>query len=308
MNTRAAALLTFVCFGCATVRVPSGAISEPIPVRDGVAEPQVALWIEDTKGADPAATLRASAAARAALAQALEGRTDFEGDAMLVVRAQGVTRTPARRKDQKLAVAGLVVGSVAVVAAVVAIAVATKGKGVRGKAPASAAAAPAPKVASGARPAPRPGGARPSAPPRARPSDGRRHGVGVWPAIGVHVDAAVPLSTPGSTWTPPPPPAAAGTDPDAGGAAPDGGDRGASVEAISLARPQPLPVDARGFFAGDEIMLELVLVDRHDGTPLWTKVVRREVDPCDARAVRRVVDDALAGGEWLPAASLAPAP
>ena len=64
-------------------------------------------------------------------------------------------------------------------------------------------------------------------------------------------------------------------------------------------------MEARGFFAGDELLLELVLVDRRDGTPLWTKVVRREVDPCDARAVRKVVDAALAEGEWLPATSLA---
>jgi hypothetical protein len=54
-------------------------------------------------------------------------RTPAGGDAILVVRAQAVSRTAGRRADQKAAVAGIAVGAV-VVAAVIVIALAS-GKG-----------------------------------------------------------------------------------------------------------------------------------------------------------------------------------
>jgi hypothetical protein len=307
------ALATTLTFGCATVRVPAGGIADPVPVRDGVPEPQVALWIEDTKRVSPEESRRASETARAAIAQAIEGRTDYEGDAVLVVRAQGVTRTPARRKDQKLAIAGLVVGSVAVVAVVVAAVVASKGKGAGAPkpkaAPKPAARGAAVAAASGARPAPRPAsrGVRPAPPPgSAAPAPARRAtrggGVVVVPHVGVWIDASgrpthapLPASSPGdasavpeSVW--------------GGGAAEDG----PGVAGVSLAPPPELPLAERGFFAGDELLVELVLVDRHDGTPLWRKVVRRDVNPCDAREVRRVMDEALGSDGWMPAADVFP--
>ncbi len=63
---------------------------------------------------------------------------------------------------------------------------------------------------------------------------------------------------------------------------------------VSLPPPRPLDVADRGFFAGDALRLELVVVDPRNGTPLWTKVVEGNVDPRDARAVRRLLDRALA--------------
>jgi hypothetical protein len=79
----------------------------------------------------------------------------------------------------------------------------------------------------------------------------------------------------------------------------------AAIAQVSLAPPPPLAVDARGFFARDELLLELVLVDRSSGTPRWKKVVHAGVDPTDAAAVRRVVHAAVTQGGWEPAADLA---
>lgn len=319
-NLRWVALATTLAFGCATVRVPAGGIADSVPVHDGVPEPQVALWIEDTERVSPEESRRASEAARAAISEAVAGRTDYEGDTVLVVRAQGVTRTPARRKDQKLAIAGLVVGSVAVVAVVVAAVVATRGKGGGGAAKAkpaprpaaegakvaAASVRPAPRPASGARPAPAPGSA-----PRPRVSSGRSTrgpavhvGVGVWiDGSGRATRAPLPASVPGD--------GASGSDgapaPDAEPSWDEAGEEGAApIDEVSLAAPPELPLAERGFFAGDELLVELVLVDRHDGTPLWRKVVHRKVNPCDAREVRRVLDEALGTEGWMPAADVFP--
>jgi len=315
------ALATTLTLGCATVRMPAGQIADPVPIRNGVPEPQVALWIEDSSGVSPEESRRASEAARTAIAEAIAGRTDYEGDAVLVVRAQGVTRTPARRKDQKLAIAGLVVGSVVVVAAVVVAVVATGGKGGGGGA-AKAKVAPKPggagaRVAAvgSVRPAPRPvmgpirtAPAPGSAPPRRVSLNRSSRGTTVIvPRVGVWIDSAgapapAPRSPPGSMdgvelQAPPPSDAYASSD----GWTPEDG---ASIEAVSLAPPPPLPLETRGFFAGDELLVELVLVDRHDGTPLWRKVVRRKVNPCDRREVRRLLDVALGPAGWTPAAEL----
>lgn len=79
---------------------------------------------------------------------------------------------------------------------------------------------------------------------------------------------------------------------------------------VELALPPvpELPLESRGFFAGDETVLELDLVDQRTGQLLWSKVVREEIDPRDARAVRRLVDAALAGQPWArrPPAPAAP--
>jgi hypothetical protein len=299
------ALATTVTFGCATVRVPASAIADPVPVHDGYPEPQVAIWVEDTNGVSPEESRRASEAARAAIVEAISGRTEYEGDAVLVVRAQGVTRTPARRKDQNLAIAGIVVGSVVVVAAVVAMVVAGKGKGGGGAAKAKAAPKPAAgaKVAaaagSGVRVAPAPG--RGMVPKPLSRHASRRPRV-VVPSVGVWIDATgtpapAPLPAPDRAEAPAREPAS--WDDDASDE--DGSAEAPPVAEVSLAAPPELPLAQRGFFARDELLLELVLVDRHDGTPLWRKEVHAKVNPCDARAVRRVVDGALGSEGWMPA-------
>jgi hypothetical protein len=344
---RALAILTALTFGCATVRVPASGISDPIPVRDGVAEPQLALYVEGSKAIDPVESHRLAEAAHAALSAAVKEHSRVDGDTLLVVRAQGVTRTPGRRTDQKLAVAGLVVGAVVVVAAAVVAIVASRGKGVGAAKPAARPAASS-SGASASRPAaaPRPAShavrpasyairpassPRPAAPPRApggtapgprpapppapvpvRPSIARGGGsyvVGPDVSIGFWIDgygapAPAPLAP---DWTPAPEPAPAEPPPYTWEIAPEPGPDAPPVEAVSLAAPKPLMPEARGFFAGDELVLELVLVDRRDGTPLWTKVVQTDVDPTDAGAVRRVVREALATGSWMPATDLAPA-
>ncbi len=181
-------LVVLLAFGCTTVRVPASAIREEVPVREGRAEPQLELWIESGRTVSPEESARATAEARAALEAAVAGRQDPDGDALLVVRAQGVTRTPSRRSDQRAAVAGMVVGAVVVVAAVVVMVVASKGKGggggggpargagraaSAGRGAAAARGAPglaARGVAHGAAGAVRAGAARPNLP---RPSPGQ---------------------------------------------------------------------------------------------------------------------------------------
>jgi hypothetical protein len=69
---------------------------------------------------------------------------------------------------------------------------------------------------------------------------------------------------------------------------------------VALAPPPPLPVEARGFFDGDTLAIELTLVDRATGRPAWRKAAEREVDPRDAAAVRRLVDEAFAREAWEP--------
>jgi hypothetical protein len=77
---------------------------------------------------------------------------------------------------------------------------------------------------------------------------------------------------------------------------------------VSLPPPPPLEVDRRGFFDGDSLRLELVVVDRRTGAPLWTKVVEGALDPRDAAAVERLLYGALAdssGWEPTPAQAVA---
>jgi hypothetical protein len=73
-----------------------------------------------------------------------------------------------------------------------------------------------------------------------------------------------------------------------------------SLQVVALEPPPRLPVESRGFFQGDSLLLELVLVDRHSGRPLWRKTVERDVDPRNAPQVRAMLDEALAVGAWTP--------
>jgi hypothetical protein len=314
---RAITALTLLTFGCATVRVPASTIGETIPLHDGVADPQLELWIESGGAVSPVEQAEVTGQAHAALAGAVAGRSSPDGDAILVVRAQGVTRTGSRRGNQKAAVAGLVVGAVVVVAVVVAAVIASKGRGGGGgarSAPRASGATRGGAVRSaGIRPSPgrvaaaRPGAVRPAplpAPPRHAAGAPHAHGGGVSVGVGVNVDlwappyAAAPL--PAERLPPPPPDDAA--PPPSGEAWELAPDAPGPLEAVWMPPPPPLPVDGRGFFAGDTLVLELVLVDRVTGAPLWSKVVEKGVDPRDARAVRSVVDAAFSEpGGWIAA-------
>ena len=275
---RRAAVLTLLCFGCATVRVPASTIAETVPVRGGVAEPQLELWVESGGMVSPAESAEASAQARAALESALARVSTPQGDSLLVVRAQGVTRTPSRRSDQRAAVAGLVVGAVVVVAAVVVL-VATQGKGGGGGGPKLARGARAPRpVPVPVRPVPHPGTPRP-VPVFVGPASPRVD-VGVY--AGIDVPAPAP-ATPGHYVVEGP-----AERRDAQAPAP-AWPPAEELAAVSLPPPSPLDLGKRGFFEGDSLRLELVVVDRRAGTPRWTKVVEAEVDPRDAQAVERLL-------------------
>jgi hypothetical protein len=83
----------------------------------------------------------------------------------------------------------------------------------------------------------------------------------------------------------------------------------AELAAISLPPPRPLDLEERGFFAGDTLRLELAVVDRRTGAPLWTKEVEGEVDPRDAGAVEQLLAGALADvNGWVPGPSLSAPP
>lgn len=320
------ALLSLTAFGCTTIRAPVSAIAPTIQVEDGVAAPQVELWLESGKAIRPDESARASAEVHAALKAALERRKAGEADQVLVVRAQGVSRTASRRGDQTAAVAGLVVGAVVVVAAVVLAVVSGKGSGGGGKGGGGAKAGgrpggwaggqgggavrPSPPGAGPRLPAPRPPGLLPRPAP---PSGGwalargpRHHhapAVNVW--IGWSAEVRVPLAPlevvedgpvmvdaaqPPYAWLPPPLAA------DEAQAMED------AADAISLPPLPPLEVDDRGFFAGDTLRLELTLVDRATGEPVWVKRVEKDVDPRDPKAVRALLDRALDDPKgWLAA-------
>lgn len=305
----AAALLTALAFGCTTIRAPAGSMSSPIPIRDGSAEPQLELWLESARPVTPEEAARVSQQARAVLEAALAGREVGDGSTVLVVREQGVTRTASHRRDQTTATIGLVLGAVVVVVGVVYL-LSKGGSGSSKSTPAAPARgfgraglrpppiSPALPVAHGARPPPlRPGSPRPAfASPRPR------HHVGAV-AMGLDVQVGpLPLAS-----EPPPvvissreipgPSVEAATGP--GEAEPP---PAAPITSVVLPPLAPFPLEERGFFAGDALVLELTLVDRLTGEPRWVKWVEEEADPCDQEAVREVLDRALAEPEgWLAA-------
>jgi hypothetical protein len=320
----AAALLTLLCFGCTTVRAPASAIAPTVPVRGGTAEPQLELWLESGRQVSPAESEQAAAEARAALRQAVADRQAIEGDAILVVRAQGVSRTRSRRSDQRAAVAGIAVGAVALVAIVVVAIVAGKGSGGGPK------LSGVPRVAGGARPAARVVPAiRPSVPARipaiAPGAHARvvpaavRRGHASPPGMGVSVYADVQLPLPVEAADAPPPgwddahaPGADGTwgaPADAAAAEAFALQQVEELAAVTLWPPLPLDVEKRGFFAKDQLRLELILVDRHSGAVRSAKMVEDEADARDAASVRSVLDRALADPTgwiaypWAPTAS-----
>lgn len=312
----AVALASLTAFGCTTIRAPAGAIAPAIPVEDGRPAPQVELWLESGRPVGPQEAVRARAEVDAALRDALARRQPGDGDQLLVVRAQGVSRTASHRTDQKAAVAGIVVGAVAVVAVVVLAVVAGKGSG-GGKGGGGAVKAggrpggwagghgggvrPAPPGAGHALPVPRPPRPGPglgSGPVAGwRPSHRSPPHTGVWigwsaevrvPSAPVEVMELEPVPLPDRqppwTWEPAPLGDLA--------AAPEA-EEPEPADTIWLPPLPPLELDERGFFAGDLTRLELTLVDRLTGRPLWVKRVEKEVDPRDPRAVRALLDGAL---------------
>jgi hypothetical protein len=341
------AVVSATLLGCVTVRAPVSTIASTIPVHDGRPEPQLELWLESNRQATPEESARASAQARAALDAALAGREADSPDELLVVRAQGVTRTSARRSDQHAAVAGIVLGAVVIVAAAVILVVtSSKGSGGgRGRGPslpgvghahapsAGGAAGHVARLGPGAFPrgAPAPhfrAVPAPVHPPRGAFSPvamGRghhHHGGDV--AVGVYWDLDLvgppaPLSPapPEAYLVALPPPLRPGTLDERPLAAPpavDGQDElelgdaeqaalepPPDLEQLELPPPPMLAVDQRGFFEGDALVLEAVVVDRATGRPRWQKVVERQADPRDPRAVGAAVDDLLGDGGWAPA-------
>jgi hypothetical protein len=314
-SLRPVAVAALLTFGCAVVRAPAAGMAEPVPVKEGTADPQLALWVEGGKAPTPAETDEAAARARAALSEAARGLEAPGGD-LLVVRAQGVTRTKGRRANQVAGAVGAVVGVAVVV--VVAIVALTQGKGSGPKsAPAGSAVkpggsasrvrhAPVPGRGPRVRPAPLPGTA-----PRL-PHDG----VVVWgePTIqwGIWFDVSGPVRIPppadvgfpqpvASYGAMPPSPLAAGateglSDDDEIAFEPEP----APVSEVHLGPPAPLPLEQRGFFAGDDMLVELVAVDRMTGEPRLRKVARRSIDPTDAAEVRKFLRRALVEGAWEP--------
>jgi hypothetical protein len=305
---RGIAVLALLTFGCTTVRAPASAIAPTVPVRSGVAEPQVELWLESAREVSPEESARAAAQARAALQQALADRQVTDGDTLLVVRAQGVSRTSSRRSEQRAAVAGIVVGAVALVAVVVVALVASKGSS-GGKAPklrgggGGAGARPtAVPVVPVVRPRASPAPIAPLPPVRfaSRPRSGA-------PEIRVGGDVAVELARIPELPSGGPPPGwddsvgSPGASEDALDTEPRALDR-EEIAAVTLPPPRPLDVERRAFFEKDHLRLELVVVDARSGAALWVKTVDEAADVRDASAVRKVLDRAL--GEpsgWTPA-------
>jgi hypothetical protein len=78
---------------------------------------------------------------------------------------------------------------------------------------------------------------------------------------------------------------------------------GAGLIRFPLPPPERLPIDDRGFFDGDRLELEAVVLDRSTGEALWAKRISRKADPRDTRAVKEAVDALLSEGGWQAAGS-----
>lgn len=335
--TRLLALLCTALLACTTVRTHVSTIAPEVLLREGHAALQLDLWVESNRPLTLDEELRYRAQARQALEQAVAGRAQREGSGALVVRTLGVTRTPERRGDQAGAAVGIAVGIVVVVAVIIIAAVAGGKDGGGGSSSVGAPrlAPPAPRFSGPAAPVrppsfhapprftsvPRP--SRPPAPRPPAPRGGHRPGAG--PAaprfpelhrgptvdVGVGLEWWVPLGPEPEPLPPPaePPPYAAEVPAapadEAARAAPadEAPQAGPAPRKVPLAPPEPLPVERRGFFDGDRLVLDAVMVDPASGEALWRKRVARSVDPRDVEAVRAAVDALLEDGGWTPASA-----
>lgn len=299
------ALAVLLAFGCATVRVPAGSIEEgAVPLQGAVAEPQIELWLESGEQLSEARVAAARGQAREALEEALRSRAIVPSplgatDPVLLVRERGVSRTASRRRDQVAATVGMVVGIVVVVAVVVALAASGKGssKSAPSKAPATPAKASAPVAR--ATPAPRPHAHPIAPPPPPQTVASASHLPAPWtygtveryPWLWVGFDFRIA----------PHPMVLRPADPLDAPAPPDDGEDSPPPEPPPLQVPPPPDFDVsdRGFFSGDDSVLEVDLLDRDTGKLLWSRTVHGG-DPLDKGDVRRLVNDALDGAAWAP--------
>lgn len=332
---RRLALLCASLLSCTTIRTPVSTIAPEVAVNDGRAEPQLELWVESNRPLTPEEAERFRREARSALEKALEGRSEPDGDSLVVIRAQGITRTPGHRHDQVAATAGMVVGAVVIVAAVVVAIVAGSKSGGGSSGPKGLPSASAPRAAPGfsagrgspalARGVGRSPGSLVRVPPRfptvpaprvpTAPAPRHLPVSPAWAAphgyVGPGIDVEVGLWWVIPVWPEPPPvyvyeplPPPAVTPPasplpeDAAPALPD--EPPARPDQLAMEPPELLPVEDRGFFAGDRLVLEAVVLDRATGEALWVKRLERKIDPRNAPAVKGAVDALLSEGGWQP--------
>jgi hypothetical protein len=336
-SLRLATVTVLFTFGCATVRAPVTTIPEVIPVHGGRVDPQLALWVEGGDAPTAAEQQAAAQRAQAALAEAAQG-LEVPGDGLLVVRAQGVTRTSDRRGKQVAGGVGIALALVVVVVVAILVLASSKGGGKStapkakpssAPAPSRAAATPAraaptPRVGGGgavirpvpSMPVPSPGGIRPaprpSVHPSARPAPPPGYaplvpneGVVVWgdPWVnwGFYVDLTPPPPTPPMPYVVQGVPQPVGSYVLAPAAAEEPSYAEVEVEPgppelteLRLGPPPVLPLEERGFFAGDDLMVELVVVDRVTGEPRMRKLARKDADPTDVAEVRKFLREVIA--------------
>jgi hypothetical protein len=102
------ALTVLFTFGCTTVRVPASAMGSVVAVGEDGPEPQVELWLESGTPVSAAEKSKAAAEVKAALESATETLVSEDGEALLVVRAQGgegaakASRLSARGKTARI--------------------------------------------------------------------------------------------------------------------------------------------------------------------------------------------------------------
>lgn len=263
---RRVALVTVLCFGCATGRPPTVGqvplLGAP-PARVALAEPTLELWMEGTHAPSPEESADALERARVALAHALEGRSGLVGnegeepDALLAIHARAVARTEERREKQVGSVVAGVILFVAVVVVVIVLSTRSSGKSHgTGAFAAPTRAAPAPVPWSGAP-------FRPVAP--------APFFFG-W-AVGLQVNVPLAPASPVPESAPSP--------------------------IASAPAPDPL-LDARGWLDADEVELVAELVEPRTNGIQWRRALRESVDPRDAGAMRRLVDRLLAGMPLAP--------
>jgi hypothetical protein len=315
-------------YGCVAVRAPVGSLSSERALsqeQPAVPPAEVELWVESNGRPTPGELSAFSSEARAVLDRALS-RYRLSGDATLIARERGLSRTDARRREQVAAGVGIAVAVVAVVAIAVAAASSGKGGGHGGGHGAAHVSHPIPAGGgSGA-------AAGHVAAAVARSTShawGAGHAAGGWRwAAGhprSHVDLGylcclgdpwwreeygyayeVPFDGSDAGYPMPAPGWSHHRMPDPGDAMEDGEEEPPPppqppAPIAKLAPLPPLPLEERGTFDGDRTVLQLDLVDRATGAVLWSKGVANEEDPRDPQAVARLLSQALAGQRWAKA-------
>lgn len=292
--TRLVGVLALIAMaGCAAGRQVLAEKSEPEVGRVVLAPPAVDLWVEGAGEVGNDEARKELAAAKAALASALDGRgldaSADDADAVLVVREKAVSRTKGRKVAQVATVAGITVGAVAVVAGLFVLAKSGGNLGCGGGHGGGGAHLATPAPSGGgmhlASPAPKLGSIG---------SGGGGHGGGGHGGGGHGGGSGVSVNGGG------------------GGGCNSCRTRGAVEEEVEIeaearadAEPEPNPVfpridgpEERGFFDGDAVELFLSLEDARSGEVLWRGSAVDGIDPKDGRAVRRLVDQLLARQAW----------